>query len=479
MKKVMMYLFILVLVLAFVSCDSEVFNKLTDAMEIMNKNVYGIDPNLEAVDDAVEEATSGIEVTVDGEGNKTATELIVAGTTTESRTIALEDEFDLDPGELPEGINGDSPVADIDFSEENAEKIYESVAAIANSPGAKEAFIEKLKEPVADSNPEAVGNALKIQKEIVKKIAADLGGNDESILSSIESIIIPAAPTKGDMIVIQLLANLAKKTSDRASDLAGEGTEEDQKDAEEEILKEAFNTLETLKTIGGASSIDLVSLFNINELLDRSTSRDAAEDTFLTAIKNSVSSLIDEIINLSGISTEDMFTVNNVSQLINQFTGLRISYELLANAKNPVSWVEGEDNVEKLLSYDDFVKYDDGELELQDILLYAVSVGVTDLYNRIGATDFVALLNALIDNKEELQAAILSGDEIPSAIQDKLSYIRDTYKQASDLRGVDDIKQAFAVINTLLYMKWESGTFTSFDKDIEENLNKIFEGEDE
>jgi len=211
MKKVIMYLSILVLVLAFVSCDSEVFNKLTDAMGIMNENVYGLEPNLEAVDDAVEEATSGVEVTVDGEGKKTATVLVVPGGSSLADEVGLTD-LELDDS----GVDTKDPVADLDFSEDNAEKIHEGVAKVFNSPEKKKAFVDALKKPVSDTNPEAVENALKIEKAKVKKLAVALPeGAASVILGSIDSIEIPVNPTMGDMMVIQLMANLAKKTSDR------------------------------------------------------------------------------------------------------------------------------------------------------------------------------------------------------------------------------------------------------------------------
>ncbi|MDD4083135.1 MAG: hypothetical protein PHD05_07135, partial [Sphaerochaetaceae bacterium] len=455
------------------------------AMGIMNENVYGLEPNLEAVDDALEEATSGVTVTVDGDGRTTAGELVVPGGS------SLAEEVGLTSGELGgAGLEGDD-VADLDFSEENAAKVHEGVAAVVNSPEAKAAFIEKLKEPVADTNPEAVSNALKIEKAKIKKLAASLaleGSTSGTILDSINSIVIPGTPTKGDMMVVQVLGNLAKKTSDRAGILTT-GSDAEKQAAEEEILEEAFKTLETLKTIGKASSIDLIDIFNINALLSRSTSRDTAEDTFLDAIKDSVSSLIDEIVILSGIPADDNITEDNVGSMINEFTGLRVSYEMAAFSKNPVSWVSGADNATKLLNYDGFVKNDDGEMELQDMLLYGISVGITDLYERIGAEAFVEFLNALIDNKEVLQEAILEGKDLTNLTEDDdpglitvvnaFASIQTAYKDAFEDKEEADVKKAFSVANTLLYLKWESGTDTPWDSDIEENLDDLFGGKNE
>ena len=491
MKKVIMYLSILVLVLAFVSCDSEVFTKITGAMGIMNENVYGLEPNLEAVDDAIEEATSGVEVTVGEDGSTTADELVVTGVDAAAKKTDLATKVGLEEDELPVGVDGTTPVADLDFSEENAAKVHEGVAAVVNSPEAKAAFIEKLKEPVADTNPEAVSNALKIEKAKIKKLAASLaseGSTSGTILDSINSIVIPGTPTKGDMMVVQVLGNLAKKTSDRAGILTT-GSDAEKQAAEEEILEEAFKTLETLKTIGKASSIDLIDIFNINALLSRSTSRDTAEDTFLDAIKDSVSSLIDEIVILSGIPADDNITKDNVGSMINEFTGLRVSYEMAAFSKNPVSWVSGADNATKLLNYDGFVKNDDGEMELQDMLLYGISVGITDLYERIGAEAFVEFLNALIDNKEVLQEAILEGKDLTNLTEDDdpglitvvnaFASIQTAYKDAFEDKEEADVKKAFSVANTLLYLKWESGTDTPWDSDIEENLDDLFGGKNE
>ncbi|MBJ2355010.1 hypothetical protein [Sphaerochaeta sp. S2] len=261
MKKALIpILLVLLLTLAFTSCDASLEN-ITEFMGGFSDNVY-IDSGLIEADLGAAEGVTDVTVAIGTSSGTTGTATVATSTldaskkTISTSTFGIDIEVDVDSGDLSDGTLSIIAPQSKEEQEEYATDIAEAISSPKN--------LDKFKVDMAkDVTPEQKNTAkasVTVFNASITAIADDI--TDPDIKAAIEEMKFDPITdedelTQGDMAVLQLMTNLVSNTVAAAKNDSGDIddsviTEEKAMD----ILSEALFTAKVAEELSGISTIN-------------------------------------------------------------------------------------------------------------------------------------------------------------------------------------------------------------------------------
>jgi hypothetical protein len=308
MKKALIpILSVLLLTLAFTSCDANIRQDIAGLMGDFSGNVY--------IESGMVEANTA---------NAAAVTTTTASIGTGDSAIDLSD--DTDGKDETFGIEIDIPseVTTIIKPQTEAEQeaIKDDLATAFASPTQTEQLVESLKAPASgEQNIAAKGTVLLFNKTLTD-LSSQLAGEDEDneLADTIAGLALPEIEegeelTQGDILVLQMMTNLIKNTVDTLNETTT--TEGDFSTVDEEaltsdmvlsIVDDALFTAQVAEQLSGAASIDFSGQLDLAALLegmndDTSQSVSRAEgDNEFGDILVSLNDLIPDLLPVMGIT---------------------------------------------------------------------------------------------------------------------------------------------------------------------------------
>jgi len=314
MKKALIpILLVLLLTLAFTSCDASLEN-ITEFMGGFSDNVY-INSGLIEADLGAAEGVTDVTVAIGTSSGTTGTATVVdrdGKKTITTSAFGIDIEVDVDSGDLSEGT-----LSIIAPQSKEDQKVYTTnmAEAMASTKNLEKFKMDMAKEATQEQKATAKASVVVFNASITA--IADIA--DEEIRAAIEemkfeSITDDDELTQGDMAVLQLMTNLVSNTVAAAKNDSGTIkysviTEEKAMD----ILSEALFTAKVAEELSGISSInfsgDLID--GLMGLADdgKATSRtvDEPEGESLQGIEDSIgldtfNTLVPKIVKVMGIT---------------------------------------------------------------------------------------------------------------------------------------------------------------------------------
>jgi hypothetical protein len=369
-RRLLAFLLVPFILVAFISCEGDIFGTISDFMGQTSSNVYA-ENGLVQID-----TSQGAAVT-----ESTGSILALAEPVTDSSAS---------------GYDADAVAVYEAAYEEKVETIKDSITEALTSPTKTEALVEALSEPLAPTTapPTKV-------KDAVAKISEDSG----------VTIHIPDPNagtasdfTEGDMVTLILLTELYEEAESIDFDTASE-------DDLLQFVSDAKQVVDTVKKVSPAGSINLdeilESLIDDPDVYDQlfrssSTSRstprveEESEDDAMTFVKP----IFENVINSIGtevVGADEVIISKNLTRAISGFGMMRLSYERMA----PGLVRSGV------------------ELDLPDVINYALSVIFTeadDFFDSVatGTTFEVALNDVIVwmesEDKEKTEPDFMSDE---------------------------------------------------------------------
>lgn len=354
-NKVLIGALTVLLVIGMVSCSMDEYAKLGEAMGKMGNNVYGIEPNMQEVNETTKKFDDKV---TKNEAGDVEVELV-------------------DPADL-----------------------ISSVAEIKNSTKKTEELKKQLDEPLAndDVTGEEIQKALqnkvdKIISEATKNVDEEaLKEADEKIQSAYQSVTkalddikesISDNPTKADLATVSIINDLATTVSNIASN-PDDYMKGDELDTDKIITEanKALQALDALKVTSTAADLDILKDFNLASLFSSSNSGskalsdDSASQEDEDAMKKFMFSAIDSFTKM--VCVDGKFNEVKYNRFIFQMRAIRTAYETTAwlvtpslrGYENQFAVVDAIINGKNIIGLDSF--------SVNDLVLYAASVVFTE-----------------------------------------------------------------------------------------------------
>jgi hypothetical protein len=272
MKKALIpILLVLLLTLAFTSCDASIRQDIADLMGDFSSNVY-IDSGMVEANTANAAAVTATTASI-GTGDSA----IDLSSDTDGKDETFGVEID-----IPEGVSTIIKPQ----TEAEQEAIKDDLATAFASPTQTEELVESLKAPASPEQKVAAEGTILLFNETLKELKEDLGeGSDlADILAGLELPTIEEIEdgvdgekeelTQGDILVLQMMTNLISNTVatlNETTSTAGDFTTVDGEaltsDKVLSIVDDALFTAQVAEQLSGAASIDFSGQLDLAGLL--------------------------------------------------------------------------------------------------------------------------------------------------------------------------------------------------------------------
>jgi len=263
MKKALIpILLVLLLTLAFTSCDANIRQDIAGLMGGFNENVYiasgMVEPNT-ANAAAVTETTANI-----GTGDSALT---ITETTDSTFGISVTV-----PNEVKKIIRPQTPA--------EQEEIKDDLATAFASPTQTKQLVESLKAPITDSEQvKAAEGTILLFNATLDKLKNDLATNNEELSDTLSELALPEIEegeelTQGDVLLLQMMTNLISNTVatlNETTTTTGDYTTVDgdalTSDMVLSIVDDALFTAQVAEQLSGTGSIDFSGQLDLAGLL--------------------------------------------------------------------------------------------------------------------------------------------------------------------------------------------------------------------
>ncbi len=258
MKKALIpILSVLLLTLAFTSCDASIRQDIAGLMGDFSGNVYiesgMVEPDLGAAEDANNETTQ-IGTSSCSTGTATVETSDGTSTITTSAFGGIDISVDVDDDELNDGTLDIIAPQPADKQQAYTNDLAESIT----SPSKKEKLLTDMAKPATAEQKEMAKGSVIVFNAVVDKIATDIDIKAAIEELKLDSITDEDELTQGDMAILQLMTNLvsnivAKAKVDNSNNISdAEITDEEALD----IFSEALFTAKVTEELSGISSIN-------------------------------------------------------------------------------------------------------------------------------------------------------------------------------------------------------------------------------
>ena len=431
-NKVLIVALTVLLVIGIVSCSMDEYAKLGEAMGKMGNNVYGIEPNMQQVNETTKEFDNKV---TKNEAGDVEVELV-------------------DPADL-----------------------ISSVAEIKNSTKKTEELKKQLDEPLAKDgvSGEEIQQSLQTKMENIisdTKVEDDvLAQADDKVKSAYESVTnalndikdsISDNPTKADLAAVSIVNDLANTVKNIAENPDQYNKADGELDTEKiiEEANKALQALDALKVTSTAADLDILKDFNLASLFSSSgsgskaLSDDSSSPKDEDAMRKFMSSAIDSFTKM--VSFDGKCDEVKYNRFIFQMRAIRTAYETTAWLVTP-SLDKGKDQfavVDAIIDGKNIIGLD--SFSANDLVLYAASVVFTEC-NKLPVKDGSGLsFKDAVKAYIEKDASVLEDGDLAKRFENFEKFFNDV-----DLSKKDYVKHlehsAVTAVNTAAVILVDSG----------------------
>lgn len=430
-NKVLIGALTVLLVIGMVSCSMDEYAKLGEAMGKMGNNVYGIEPNMQEVN----------------ETTKKFDDKVAKDETTGTVEVKLVDSADLI-----------SSVAEIKNSTKKTEELKKQLdEPLAKDGVSGEDIQQSLKKKVDEIISEATKN---VDEEALKNADEKLQSAYQSVKQALDDIkeSITDNPTKADLATVSIINDLATTVSDIASnpdDYMKDGELDTEKIIED--ANKALQALDALKVTSTAADLDILKDFNLASLFSSSgsgskaLSDDSSSPKDEDAMRKFMFSAIDSFTKM--VSIDGKFDEVKYNRFIFQMRAIRTAYETTAWLVTP-SLAKGEDQfavVDAIINGKNIIGLD--SFSANDLVLYAASVVFTEC-NKLPVKDDSELsFKNAVKAYMEKDAGVLEDEDLTKRFEGFEKFFNDV-----DLSKMENLEHsAVTAVNTAAVILVDSG----------------------
>ncbi len=433
-NKVLIGVLTVLLVIGMVSCSMDEYAKLGEAMGKMGNNVYGIEPNMQKVNETTKKFDDKV-----------------------TRNEAGDVEVELvDPADLI------SSVAEINNATKKAEELKKQLdEPLAKDGVSGEEIQQSLKKKVDEIISEATKN---VDEEALKNADEKLQSAYQSVKQALDDIkeSITDNPTKADLATVSIINDLATTVSNIASnpdDYMKDGELDTEKIIED--ANKALQALDALKVTSTAADLDILKDFNLASLFSSSgsgskaLSDDSSSSKDEDAMRKFMFSAIDSFTKM--VSVDGKFDEVKYNRFIFQMRAIRTAYETTAWLVTP-SLAKGEDQfavVDAIIDGKNIIGLD--SFSANDLVLYAASVVFTEC-NKLPVKDGSELsFKDAVKAYMEKDASVLEDEDLAKRFENFEKFFNDVDLSKKDY-DVEHLKHsAVTAVNTAAVILVDSG----------------------
>lgn len=429
-NKVLIVALTVLLVIGMVSCSMDEYAKLGEAMGKMGNNVYGIEPNMQEVNETTKKFDD--KVTKNEATGKVEVEL-----------VKLDD-------------------------------LISSVAEIKNSTKKTEELKKQLDEPLAKDGVSGEGIQQSLQStmdDIITAMDVDpsvLASADDKVKSAYDSVTnalndikdsISDNPTKADLAAVSIVNDLANTVKNIAENPDQYNKADGELDTEKiiEDANKALQALDALKVTSTAADLDILKDFNLASLFSSSgsgskaLSDDSSSPKDEDAMRKFMFSAIDSFTKM--VSIDGKFDEVKYNRFIFQMRAIRTAYETTAWLVTP-SLAKGEDQfavVDAIINGKNIIGLD--SFSANDLVLYAASVVFTEC-NKLPVKDGSELsFKDAVKAYMEKDASVLEDGDLAKRFEDFEKFFNDV--DLGKMKDYEDL--AVTAVNTAAVILVDSG----------------------
>lgn len=433
-NKVLIGVLTVLLVIGMVSCSMDEYAKLGEAMGKMGNNVYGIEPNMQKVNETTKQFDDKV-----------------------TRNEAGDVEVELvKPADLI------SSVAEIKNSTKKTEELKKQLdEPLAKDGVSGEEIQQSLKKKVDEIISEATKN---VDEEALKNADEKLQSAYQSVKQALDDIkeSITDNPTKADLATVSIINDLATTVSDIASnpdDYMKDGELDTEKIIED--ANKALQALDALKVTSTAADLDILKDFSFASLVSsygsgsKALSDDSSSPKDEDAMRKFMFSAIDSFTKM--VSVDGKFDEVKYNRFIFQMRAIRTAYETTAWLVTP-SLAEGKDQfavVDAIIGGKNIIGL--GSFTPNDLVLYAASVVFTEC-NKLPVKDASKLsFKDAVKAYMEKDAGVLEDEDLAKRFENFEKFFNDVDLSKKDY-DVEHLKHsAVTAVNTAAVILVDSG----------------------
>lgn len=428
-NKVLIGVLTVLLVIGMVSCSMDEYAKLGEAMGKMGNNVYGIEPNMQKVNETTKQFDDKV-----------------------TRNEAGDVEVELvDPADLI------SSVAEIKNSTKKTEELKKQL----DEPLAKDEETAKKVQESLQSTMENIIKDTKVEDDVLAKADDKVKSAYDSVTNALNDIkeSISDNPTKADLAAVSIVNDLANTVKNIAENPDQYNKADGELDTEK-IIKDAnkaLQALDALKVTSTAADLDILKDFNLASLFSSSgsgskaLSDDSSSPKDEDAMRKFMFSAIDSFTKM--VSVDGKFDEVKYNRFIFQMRAIRTAYETTAWLVTP-SLAKGEDQfavVDAIIDGKNIIGLD--SFSANDLVLYAASVVFTEC-NKLPVKDgsefsFKDAVKAYM----EKDASVLEDEDLAKRFEGFENFFNDV-----DLSKMENLEHsAVTAVNTAAVILVDSG----------------------
>lgn len=429
-NKVLIGALTVLLVIGMVSCSMDEYAKLGEAMGKMGNNVYGIEPNMQKVNETTKKFDN--KVTKDETGTVIKVKLV-------------------DPADLI------SSVAEIKNSTKKTEELKKQL----DEPLAKDEETAKKVQESLQSTMDDIITAMDVDPSVLASADDKVKSAYDSVTNALNDIKVSISdnPTKADLAAVSIVNDLANTVKNIAENPEQYNKTDGELDTEK-IIKDAnkaLQALDALKVTSTAADLDILKDFNLASLFSSSgsgskaLSDDASSPKDEDAMRKFMFSAIDSFTKM--VSVDGKFDEVKYNRFIFQMRAIRTAYETTAWLVTP-SLAKGEDQfavVDAIINGKNIIGLD--SFSANDLVLYAASVVFTEC-NKLPVKDgselsFMNAVKAYI----EKDAGVLEDGDLAKRFEVFEKFFNDV-----DLSKMENLEHsAVTAVNTAAVILVDSG----------------------
>ena len=430
-NKVLIGVLTVILVIGMVSCSMDEYAKLGEAMGKMGNNVYGIEPNMQQVNETTKEFDNKV---TKNEAGDVKVELV-------------------DPADLI------SSVAEIKNSTKKTEELKKQL----DEPLAKDEETAKKVQESLQSTMENIIKDTKVEDDVLAKADDKVKSAYDSVTNALNDIkeSISDNPTKADLAAVSIVNDLANTVKNIAENPDQYNKADGELDTEKiiEDANKALQALDALKVTSTAADLDILKDFNLASLFSSSgsgskaLSDDSSSPKDEDAMRKFMFSAIDSFTKM--VSVDGKFDEVKYNRFIFQMRAIRTAYETTAWLVTP-SLAEGKDQfavVDAIIDGKNIIGL--GSFTPNDLVLYAASVVFTEC-NKLPVKDASKLsFKDAVKAYMEKDAGVLEDEDLAKRFEGFEKFFNDV-----DLGKMEDYylrHSAVTAVNTAAVILVDSG----------------------
>ena len=433
-NRVLIGVLTVLLVIGMVSCSMDEYAKLGEAMGKMGNNVYGIEPNMQKVNETTKKFDN--KVTKNEATGKVEVELV-------------------DPVDLI------SSVAEI----KNATKKTEELKKQLDEPLAKDGVSGEEIQRSLQSTMDDIITAMDVDPSVLASADDKVKSAYDSVTNALNDIkdSISENPTKADLAAVSIVNDLANTVKNIAENPEQYNKADGELDTEKiiEDANKALQALDALKVTSTAADLDILKDFNLASLFSSSgsgskaLSDDSSSPKDEDAMRKFMFSAIDSFTKM--VSFDGKFDEVKYNRFIFQMRAIRTAYETTAWLVTP-SLDKGKDQfavVDAIINGKNIIDLD--SFSANDLVLYATSVVFTEC-NKLPVKDGSGLsFKDAVKAYIEKDASVLEDGDLAKRFENFEKFFNDV--DLSKMKDYEDYlgHSAVTAVNTAAVILVDSG----------------------